>query len=138
MLVLVLVPVLVLMLMLVLHSRLTPSLVPVRARARARARAPVDLSSAPLRTQPLTLPFARWRHQVRTEMNPSSDFPWAEEWGVTAAPFILNLQDSPAAEDFNGTSMVRRRSYSHSQALACLLLWPEASDPPNQSALFGL
>ena len=47
-------------------------------------------------------------------MNPSEDFPWAEEWGVTAAPFILNLQDSPAAEDFNGTSMVRRRSHSHS------------------------
>ena len=61
-------------------------------------------------------------------MNPSEDFPWAEEWGVTAAPFILNLQDSPAAEDFNGTSMVRRRSHGHSQALACLrvhvLLWP--------------
>ena len=64
-------------------------------------------------------------------MNPSSDFPWAEEWGVTAAPFILNLQDSPAAEDFNGTSMVRRRSHTHSQALACLrvhvLLWPDYS-----------
>ena len=68
-------------------------------------------------------------------MNSSSDFPWAEEWGVTAAPFILNLQDSPAAEDFNGTSMVRRRSHGRSP---CLLLWPEASDPPNQSALFGL
>ena len=43
---------------------------------------------------------------VRTEMN-NTDVPDAKEWAVLAAPFILNLGDSPAKEDFNGTSMVR-------------------------------
>ena len=32
--------------------------------------------------------------------------PSAEEWGVAAAPFLLNLAGSPAHEDFNGASMV--------------------------------
>lgn len=43
---------------------------------------------------------------VRTEMT-DADVPDATEWAVLAAPFILNLGDSPAKEDFNGTSMVR-------------------------------
>jgi NAD(P)-dependent dehydrogenase (short-subunit alcohol dehydrogenase family) len=43
---------------------------------------------------------------VRTEMT-DADVPDATEWAVLAAPFILNLGDSPAKEGFNGTSMVR-------------------------------
>jgi hypothetical protein len=43
---------------------------------------------------------------VRTEMT-DSDVPDAKEWAVLAAPFILNLGDAPAKEDFNGTSVVR-------------------------------
>jgi NAD(P)-dependent dehydrogenase (short-subunit alcohol dehydrogenase family) len=44
---------------------------------------------------------------VRTEMT-DADVPDATEWAVLAAPFILNLGDCPAQEDFNGTSVVGR------------------------------
>ena len=44
---------------------------------------------------------------VRTEMT-DADVPDATEWAVLAAPFILNLGDCPAKEDFNGTSVVGR------------------------------
>ena len=37
-----------------------------------------------------------------------ADVPDATEWAVLAAPFILNMGDCPAKEDFNGTSVVGR------------------------------
>ena len=43
---------------------------------------------------------------VKTEMNTSDKYPTARQWGVIAAPLILNLGDSPSAEEFNGASMV--------------------------------
>jgi NADP-dependent 3-hydroxy acid dehydrogenase YdfG len=43
---------------------------------------------------------------VKTEMNTNDKVPTATEWGVTAAPLILNLGDSPTAEDNNGTSLI--------------------------------
>ena len=36
----------------------------------------------------------------------NNEVPTATEWGVAAAPMILNLGDHPAAEDNNGTSLI--------------------------------
>jgi hypothetical protein len=45
-------------------------------------------------------------------MNTNDIYPTATEWVVTAAPLILNLGDSPAAEDNNGTSMIMPGFYT--------------------------